>query len=76
MTKLLSLQKKKNKNIKELTETIIKSFHDDCKYLNCLTPNFEPRATEHIQGMIDMVSNLLKNKHAYENQKHVYFSNI
>ena len=65
---------KKKKNIKELTETITKSFHEDCKYLNCLNPTFEPKATEHIKGMINMVSNLLKNNHAYENKKHVYFS--
>ena len=54
--------------------TITKSFHDDCKYLNCLKPNFEPKATEHIKGMINMIQNLLNNKHAYEKDKHVYFS--
>ncbi len=72
--KIIESSKKNKKSIKELTETITKSFHEDCKYLNCLNPNFEPKATEHIKGMIDMVANLLKNKHAYENGKHVYFS--
>jgi len=72
--KIIESSKKKEKSIKELTETITKSFHEDCKYLNCLNPTFEPKATEHIKGMIDMISNLLKNKHAYENKKHVYFS--
>ena len=72
--KIIDSSKKKKKSIKELTETITKSFHEDCKYLNCLNPTFEPRATEHIKGMINMVSNLLKNKHAYEKEKHVYFS--
>jgi len=72
--KIIESSKKKNKSIKEITETITKSFHEDCKYLNCLKPTFEPKATEHIQGMINMISNLLKNKHAYESQKHIYFS--
>jgi len=72
--KIIDSSKKKKKSIKELTETITKSFHEDCKYLNCLDPTFEPRATEHIKEMINMVSNLLKNKHAYEKEKHVYFS--
>ena len=72
--KIIESSKKNNKSIKELTETITKNFHEDCKYLNCLKPTFEPKATEHIKGMIDMVSNLLKNNHAYENKKHVYFS--
>jgi len=72
--KIIESAKKNKKSISQLTETITKSFHDDCSYLNCLKPTFEPKATEHIQGMIDMVSNLLKNNHAYENEKHVYFS--
>ena len=57
-----------------MTETITTSFHKDCKYLNCLEPSFEPRATQHIKEMITMVTNLINNKHAYENEKHVYFS--
>ena len=72
--KIIESSKKKNKSINELTESVTKKFHEDCRYLNCLNPTFEPKATDHIQGMINMVSNLLKNKHAYENEKHVYFS--
>ena len=72
--KIIESSKKNKKSIKELTETITESFQDDCKYLNCLDPIYEPKATEHIKEMIDMVVNLLENKHAYENEKHVYFS--
>ena len=72
--KIIESSKKNKKSINELTKTITKSFHEDCRYLNCLKPTFEPRATEHIKEMIGMVSNLLKNNHAYENEKHVYFS--
>ena len=72
--KIIDSSKKNNKSISELTESITKTFHDDCSYLNCLKPTFEPKATEHIKEMINMVSILLKNKHAYENNKHVYFS--
>ncbi len=72
--KIIESSKKNRKTIKKLTETITKSFHEDCIYLNCLNPTFEPKATEHIKGMINMVSNLLKNNHAYENERHVYFS--
>ena len=72
--KIIESSKKNKKSIKELTETITESFHDDCRYLNCLDPIYEPKATEHIKEMIDMVINLLENKHAYENEKHVYFS--
>ena len=72
--KIIESSKKNKKSINDLTETITKSFHDDCRYLNCLKPTFEPKATKHIKEMINMVSNLLKNNHAYENEKHVYFS--
>jgi len=72
--KIIESAKKNKRSIQELTKTIINSFHEDCIYLNCLNPTNEPKATEHLKGMIDMVSNLLKNNHAYENKKHVYFS--
>ena len=72
--KIIKSSKKHNKNIEVLTKTITTSFHKDCKYLNCLEPSFEPKATEHINEMINMVMNLIKNKNAYENEKHVYFS--
>ena len=72
--KIIESSKKNNKSTKELTETITTSFHKDCKYLNCLEPSFEPKATQHIKEMITMVTNLINNKNAYENEKHVYFS--
>ena len=72
--KIIESSKKNKKSIKDLTETITTSFHEDCKYLNCLKPNYEPKATEHIKEMLNMVTNLLEKKHAYENEKHVYFS--
>ena len=32
--KIIESSKKKKKSIKELTESITRSFHDDCRYLN------------------------------------------
>ena len=72
--KIIDSSKKKKISIEKLSSSITKSFHDDCIYLNCLKPSFEPRATEHIKGMIAMTENLLRNKYAYEKDKHVYFS--
>ena len=72
--KIIESSKKNKVPIDMLTTSTTKSFHDDCKYLNCLKPNFEPKATEHIKGMIAMTEKLLKNKNAYEKDKHVYFS--
>ena len=72
--KIIESSKKNKVPIDILTISTTKSFHDDCKYLNCLKPSFEPKATEHIKGMIAMIEKLLKNKNAYEKDKHVYFS--
>ncbi len=72
--KIIDSAKNKKISIEKLTSTITKSFQDDCKYLNCLQPSFEPKATEYIKGMIAMTENLLNHKHAYVKDKHVYFS--
>ena len=36
-------------------------------------PTVQPKATEHIDLMIEMISELIKKGFAYENNKHVYF---
>ena len=72
--KIIESSKKNKVPIDMLTTSTTKSFHDDCKYLNCFKPSFEPKATEHIKGMVAMTEKLLKNKNAYEKDKHVYFS--
>ena len=58
--KIIEVSKKNNKSIKEITESVTKIFHKDCESLNCLTPTEEPKATEHIKGMIEMTSSLIK----------------
>jgi cysteinyl-tRNA synthetase len=72
--KIIESSRVKKINIETLTKEITSSFHKDCEYLNCLKPNFEPKATNHIKEMISMISVLIKNKNAYESDKHVYFS--
>ena len=58
---------------KELTEKITANFLEDCKFLNCENPTHQPKATEHIDLMIEMINQLIKKGFAYENNKHVYF---
>ena len=57
----------------ELTKKITINFHDDCEYLNCQKPTFEPKATENISLMIEMISKLLKKGYAYFKNQHIYF---
>jgi cysteinyl-tRNA synthetase len=58
---------------KELTEKVASSFLEDCKFLNCENPTYQPKATEHINLMIEMINQLIKKGFAYEKNKHVYF---
>ena len=74
--KIIKSSKDQNISSKELTEKIIKSFLEDCSYLNCEDPTHQPKATEHIDLMIEMISELLSKGFAYENKKHVYLSLI
>jgi cysteinyl-tRNA synthetase len=71
--KIIKSSNEKKISISDLTQTVIKSFSEDCNYLNCEIPSAQPKATEHIDLMIEMVSELIKKGFAYENNKHVYF---
>ncbi|WP_157015170.1 cysteine--tRNA ligase [Mesorhizobium xinjiangense] len=54
-----------NEAIRKVTETTANQFHADVKALGCLKPSIEPRATEHIDGMVTMIQELLEKDHAY-----------
>jgi len=60
-------------SIKDLTEQVTEVFLSDCKYLNCLSPNYQPRATNHIKEMILMIEQLIAKKFAYVKDGNVYF---
>jgi cysteinyl-tRNA synthetase len=71
--KIIKSSNDKKISISDLTEKVIKSFNEDCDYLNCEVPTQQPKATEHIDLMIEMIFELIKKDFAYENNKHVYF---
>ena len=63
-----------NETIFELTKRTENQFIKDYKDLNAIKPDIEPRATEHIDEMIEMIQQLIENKNAYEAKKHILFS--
>ena len=71
--KIIKSSQEQKISTKELTENVTKSFLDDCKFLNCENPTHQPKATEHISLMIEMINDLMKKGYAYENKSHVYF---
>ncbi|MAJ86043.1 MAG: cysteine--tRNA ligase [Candidatus Pelagibacter sp.] len=72
--KIIEASKNKKIDISDLTKLITTKFHNDCKSLFCLSPTQEPRATDHVDGMIKMTEKLINTKAAYEIMGHVYFS--
>ena len=71
--KIIEASQKNKRSIDEITNGITKIFHENCKSLNCLKPTAEPKATEHVKGMIEMTSSLISKGYAYEIKGHVYF---
>ena len=62
-----------NEAIRRVTEKTEKQFHDDVAALGCLPPTVEPRATEHIAEMREMIDGLVANGCAYVAEDHVLF---
>ncbi len=71
--KIIKSSQEQRISTKELTEKVTSSFLRDCEFLNCENPTHQPKATEHIDLMIEMIDDLIKKGFAYENKKHVYF---
>ena len=71
--KIIKSSQEQKITTKELTEKVTSSFLKDCEFLNCENPTHQPKATEHIDLMIEMINDLIKKGFAYENKKHVYF---
>ncbi len=54
-----------NEAIRQVTERTYQQYHKDVAALGCLPPTHEPRATEHIAGMVTMIQSLIDRSHAY-----------
>ena len=61
--------------VTELADRNIKLYHDDMDALCCARPDVEPRVTEHVPQIIDLIEHVLKNGHGYATADgSVYFS--
>jgi len=72
--KIIDRANSNNESITDLTKRYIESMNKDADALGVLPPDIEPKATEHMKEIIEMISTLIKRKHAYlgENSD-VYF---
>jgi len=71
--KIEAAVKREKKDPWSIAEFYIKAFLEDCKVMNFEEPMVRPRATEHINEMVELVQKLLEKGHGYVVNGSVYF---
>ena len=60
-------------DISEISSKYMRAYHEDMRALQVLQPSVEPRATDHVPHMVEMIARLISRGHAYEAEGHVLF---
>lgn len=71
--KIIRDSQKKGKTLKQFTEFYTDAFFKDMKSLNIKRADVTPKATEHIDEMVEIVKKLKSKNHTYEADKSIYF---
>lgn len=64
--KIINRAGENGESIGELTARFISAMHEDADRLGCLRPTSEPKATDHIPQMLDMINTLQSKDLAYQ----------
>ena len=73
--KIIARAQQNAEPINELTERFISAMHQDADALGVLRPDFEPRATESMDDILDMIQRLIDKGYAYQGENgDVYYS--
>ena len=72
--KILQRAKETNQEPSVLTDRYIERMTSDFNALGMISPDKEPRATENIQIILDLISRLIEGGYAYHDGGDVYFS--
>ena len=71
--KIIVAAHERNTDIMTLTEEFTDKFRQDMAALNNLDPSIEPKATAHVEEMLDLAARLIERGHAYVSEGHVLF---
>jgi cysteinyl-tRNA synthetase len=71
--KIIEAHLKSGEAIESITRRTAQAYIDDMSEIHALTPDAQPRATQHIAEMIDVIAKLIARGHAYEAEGHVLF---
>lgn len=71
--KIIAKARETNSSPREIAEKYYKEFENNMTQLNIAKPDIEPRATDNIQEMIDIIKTLIEKGFAYPSDGDVYF---
>ena len=71
--KIINRANQEGVDFREISEKFIEAFYEDMDALKVERPDVEPKATEHIKEMIEVVQGLVVKGHAYVVDGDVYF---
>lgn len=71
--KIMDRARERGATIAEVTEETTKAFFADMATLGLLKPTHQPRATDYVDGMIEMIGGLVEKGNAYLAEGHVLF---
>jgi len=72
--KIIKKAVEQGKDIKEITDFYTNSFHKEMEAIGVSHPDIEPKATESLKAMFEMIQNLIDKGHAYPTTEgDVYF---
>lgn len=63
--KIIKKAVEQKKSIKEITDFYTEAYHKEMSQLGISRPNIEPKATESLEAMFELIQRLIDNKHAY-----------
>ena len=71
--KIIQRSEEEGITTEELAERVTKEFQKSYSDLNCLMPNYEPKATDTIDHIIHLIEILIDKGYAYSTESGVYF---
>ena len=71
--KIIDAAKETGEDISEITIKYTDIYNKDMGALGVNLPDIQPKATDHIDGMIELIKKLIGNDNAYEKNGHVLF---
>tara|TARA_B100000579_G_scaffold315296_1_gene264758 strand:- start:368 stop:1738 length:1371 start_codon:yes stop_codon:yes gene_type:complete len=71
--KIIEAARAEDVEISLITEKYTNIYNKDMEKLNVLPPDIQPKATEYIPEMIELINNLIDKNFAYEKDGHVLF---